>query len=502
MLSVVVTMHLEVKKIAIVGGGTAGWSAAALLAHHYRNTSLEIVLIESPDIASVGVGEATVPAILNVHNTLGIDEQQFIKETQATFKLGIKFKDWRAVGKDFFHPFSDFGVDIEERAFHQCWLKLKKQGYNLDLEDYSLCAALAKKGRFAIPDNESENPLAWYGYAYHFDASLYAKFLREYSENLGVKTIVSTVTKVNKNSDTQLLESLELASGSTHLADFFVDCSGFKSILLNDQYQVGFDDWGDWLPCDSAWVVQTESNGELLPYTQSTAMTAGWKWEIPLQNRTGNGYVFSSSFISEGAAKQEFLKGLALPLINEPRLIRFKTGMRPKFWEKNCAAVGLSSGFVEPLESTSISMMHTGVAKIIAHMPDLIVRQSGIDRANELNKMEYERIRDFIFLHYWASNRNNSGFWRSFSEKALVGELENKITSFKRNGALLSLEQESFRSPSWLAMYNGFGIEAEYDQSVSSLKTAELKEIFEKIKKAISTSAQLAPAHRDFLKTV
>jgi len=451
-------MQKKIKKIAIVGGGTAGWSAAALLAHQYQNHELEIVLIESPGIPPVGVGEATVPAILNVHNKLQIDEREFIKETQATFKLGIEFQGWAEKGSSFFHPFSDFGVDIEKNSFYRCWLKLKQEGYDKPLQDFSLCTALAKSGKFAIPDNESSNSLAWYGYAYHFDASKYAKFLKKYSEGFGVKCVKNTVVDVKKDNDTGFLKSLIFESGDTLTADFFVDCSGFKSLLLEKQCQVGYEDWSHWLPCDRAWAVQTDGDGDIPSYTLSKAMSAGWSWRIPLQNRYGNGYVFSSRFIDEDAAKEELINNLFGATLTEPRLLSFRAGMRPKFWVKNCAAVGLSSGFIEPLESTSISLMHTGVAKIIAHLPDLVLREEGIDRANDLNRKEYERIRDFIILHYWASKRSDSPFWRSFKEMELPDKLSEKINAFIKESRLLLFEQESFKEPSWLAMYSGFDL--------------------------------------------
>lgn len=497
-------MQFSVKKIVVLGGGTAGWSAAALLAERYKKHQLDIVLIESPHISTVGVGEATVPAILSVHRSLKIDEQEFIKATNATFKLGIEFRDWNTLGGRFFHPFSDFGVKIENVDFHKCWIKLKNAALDKNLEDYSLCASLAKAGRFAIPDNNSDNPLVWYGYAYHFDATLYARFLRSYSEERGVERISDTVIAVEKSSQTDHIRKLRLESGREIEADLFIDCSGFRSLLLEGQYKVGYEDWSHWLPCDKAVAVQTESDQVLLPYTISTAMTAGWRWKIPLQNRTGNGYVYCSNYISDDQARNDLLKNLKEPCITEPRIIEFKAGMRPRFWVKNCVAVGLSSGFVEPLESTSISLMHTGVGKLVGHLPEnLIVTQENIDRANKLNELEYQNIRDFIILHYWASKRNDSKFWRDIRGERLPATLQVKLDAYLEKGEVMLYDEESFKLPSWLAMYNGFSLNpSSVPPEVQNFPVDQLVVIFDRIKSAINKGVEIAPTQAEFLKTV
>ena len=496
-------MQYTVKKIVVLGGGTAGWSAAAMLSERYKRLKPQITLIESPDIATVGVGEATVPGILAVHKNLKLSEREFIKATQATFKLGIEFKDWNHLGGGFFHPFSQFGMAVGGVDFHQCWAKLQQAGSPYPLTDFSLCATLAKEGRFALPDNESQNPLVWYGYAYHFDATLYAKFLREYSEKRGVRRIAATVTSVEKNPKNGFIKTLHLDSGECVAGDLFVDCSGFRSILLGGEMGVDYIDWSDHLPCDRAVAVQTASDGALLPYTTSTAMSAGWRWRIPLQNRIGNGYVYSSKYVDDDEAKAQLLAALTEPCITEPRVLHFKAGMREKFWVKNCVAIGLASGFIEPLESTSISLMHTGVDKIIAQMPELQVSSEGIEHANELNKMEYERIRDFIIFHYIASQRDDTDFWRDVRAQPLPVELKNKIAAFLHDGTLVQYEQESFREPSWLAMYNGFGmVPTSCSSAAQMLDPAQLADVFARIKGAIQKGVEHAPTQAEFLKTV
>ncbi len=496
-------MQFKVRKIAVLGGGTAGWSAASMLAERFRKHDVQITLVESPRIASVGVGEATVPGILGVHRSLNIDEREFIKATNATLKLGIEFRAWNYSGGRFFHPFSQFGAAIDKVDFHQCWNRLNKEKRYTNIEDYSLCASLAKAGRFALPDNGSNNPLAWYGYAYHFDASLYARFLRDYAESRGVIRLSDTVHAVQKNPDNGFIDTLHLESGEKISADLFFDCSGFRSRLLGAEMAVETIDWSKHLPCDRAVAVQTESEGPLLPYTSSTAMSEGWRWRIPLQNRTGNGYVYSSNYIDDEQAENDFLSQLSEPLRTEPRVIQFKAGMRKKFWEKNCIAIGLASGFIEPLESTSISLMHTGVDKAIVHMPDLLVSDEGIDRANELNRLEYEGIRDFIILHYWASKRDDSQFWRDVRKAPIPDTLATKIAAYMENGALLQYPQESFREPSWLAMYNGFELHArDCDSSAKALPIEQIDTLFSKMRSAIEKGVSHAPSHADFLRSV
>jgi len=496
-------MNYKVRSIVIVGGGTAGWSTAAMLAERYKNQGLKIILVESSSIPTVGVGEATVPGILAVHKNLKISEREFLKVTNATLKLGIEFQDWNCRGGRFFHPFSQFGMPIQNVDFHQYWVKLKHAGSSVKLEEYSLCAALAKKGKFALPDNNSGNPLSWYGYAYHFDAALYAKFLKEYAQKRGVKCVDAKVVSTSQHHDTGYIRSVNLDTGSKVEADLFFDCTGFKSVLLSGVLGVEYIDWSHWLPCDRAIVAQSESGRVLNPLTVSTAMNAGWRWRIPLQNRTGNGYVYASSYLDDQKALDEFLPSIQEPLITQPRVIRFKAGMRKVFWEKNCVAIGLSSGFIEPLESTSISLMHTGVDKVITAMPELMVTQEAQVTANNENSMEYERIRDFIIFHYYASKREDTDFWKGTSLLDLPSQLKNKLDAFSKDGTLIQYQMESFREPSWLAMYNGFDVvPSEYEKAIQDIPTTDIENVFERVRHAIGRGVDHAPKHLDFLKTI
>lgn len=493
-------MNNQVKRILIVGGGTAGWMAAAALSARYRKFMLDICLVESEEIGSVGVGEATVPGIRRFHHQLAISERDFVRETQASFKLGIEFQNWRQSGHRFFHPFSAFGAKIADQDFYQCWLKLWREGYQFPLESYSLAVAMARSGRFSQPDESSENPLAWYNYAYHFDASLYAKFLRKYAEDRGVKRVQGKVVEVQQDSHTGELTGVCMDSGERLTADLFVDCSGFRALLIEQTLESGFEDWSHWLPCDSAVVVQTKALDDPIPYTISLARDAGWQWRIPLQHRKGNGYVYSSRFVDHDAAHTDMLKELDGPMLTEPKFIRFTTGIRHRFWEKNCIALGLASGFIEPLESTSISLIQTGIDKLIQFLPDLLVTNENVAEANRLNRLEYERIRDFIVLHYISSSRRDTPFWRYVSEMEIPYSLREKIEAFRRDGEIVLFEQESFQEASWLSMYNGFGIfPRDIKPQLNFIPSKSIMEIMEKMRRAISRSSEYASTHSEFL---
>ncbi|WP_339067967.1 tryptophan halogenase family protein [Teredinibacter turnerae] len=499
-------MNTKIKHFAIVGGGTAGWSAAAMLAKRFAGHSISITLVESPEHASIGVGEATVPAITQVHKQLGIDEQAMLVATDATFKLGIEFRDWRVPGEKFFHPFSDFGVPIEGKAFYHAWLCMQQEAkleshIGNPLEHYSLCASLAQAGKFSLPNNHASTPLAWYGYAYHFDGAKYANFLRDYAQQLGVAYTRGTVSAVVKNPTSGNIDCLVLSDGSQLKADFFIDCTGFKSRLLAQEYGEPFCDWSHWLPCNKAVVVQTVANPTPPPYTISTALDSGWAWSIPLKSRTGNGYVFSDNHITEDQAASQLLRHVTGKPINDPRVITFRAGMRENFWVKNCAAVGLASGFIEPLESTSISMIHTAIGKIIEHLPNGCLDPKATEHANHLNRLEYERIRDFILLHYWLSDRTGSNFWKQFNELSLPDTLQYKIDQWLTNAQLVILEQESFQAQSWLAMYSGFK-RYPLSSAIDAPTSTTVRNVSAKMRAAIVKGVSHAPYHHEFLSTL
>jgi tryptophan halogenase len=496
-------MSQQIQKIVIVGGGTAGWMAAAALSKFLKGKSVDIKLIESDEIGTVGVGEATVPGIKQFNQQLEIKETEFIKATQATFKLGIEFKDWYKKGHAFFHPFADYGTPISGESFFQCWLSAHKQGYTGALEEFCLATQLAAKDRFALPDFESESKLTFYNYAFHFDAALYAKFLRAYAESLSVERVEGFIELVNVDPDSGFISSVTLKNGSVIEGELFIDCSGFKGLLIEGALNTGYEDWSHWLPCDSAIAMQTENSEDPAPFTRSTALEAGWQWKIPLQHRAGNGYVYCSKYLSDEEAINTLTNNVVGRALTKPRVIKFVAGVRKKFWNKNCVALGLASGFLEPLESTSISLIQSGIDKLIHLFPDKDFKDNLRDEANRLNFLEYERIRDFIILHYKASDRNDSAFWRYVKSMDIPDTLALKIQSFKVDGSLVSYEQETFQDASWVSMYNGFNIIPNTSKlSLDKNDITGLTKILEKMRSALALGVAHAPQHGDFLKTL
>ncbi len=488
-----------IKKIIILGGGTAGWMTAAFLARWLETVNIDVTLVESDQIGTIGVGEATIPNIRQFIKYLGIKEREFIKATNATFKLGIAFENWAQQGQSFFHPFGEYGVKIEDRPFYQTWWAAKRKGYLPPLDQFSLCTQLATAGKFAQPSFDDKSKLAWYNYAYHFDASLFAKYLRQYAEARRVQRIEGKLMRVQLDKDTGFIQSLHLESGQQVAGDLFIDCSGMAGLLIDKAMGVEFDDWTRWLLSDSALAVQTLSNREPDPFTRSMARTAGWQWHIPLQHRVGNGYVYSSQFISHEQARAEMLGELTAELINEPKLIRFKTGMRRDFWVKNCVAIGLSSGFLEPLESTSISLIQTGITKLAGFLVDFKIDPKHLAEVNRLNCLEYERIRDFIILHYKLNGRSEP-YWEHVRNMAIPSSLEEKIAAFKANGEIKLFEQESFKEESWVSMFNGFALEPETLVALEDVTEAPL--IMEKMRSAIAKGCGYASSHQEFLDSI
>ena len=460
------------RSIAIVGGGSAGWMTAAAIVNAVGE-ACQIRLIESDAIGIVGVGEATIPPIKIFNQRLGIDEATFVRATQGTFKLGIEFVNWRQLGDAYFHPFGSYGVDFDSVPLHYYWLREHAHGYEPPLDDHSMAWGLAKRNRFAAPQNDPRNVLSTHDYAYHFDAALYGQFLRKYAEQRGVQRIEGRVDHVLRNTDTGHIEALSLDSGESITADFFIDCTGFRGLLIEDTLETGYKEWSKWLPCDRAAAIPTENVGELLPYTRSTAHEAGWQWRIPLQHRMGNGHVYASDFTDDESAVSLLMNNLeGNPLADSPRMLRFTTGHRKKFWNGNCVAIGLSAGFLEPLESTSLHLIQSGIMRLLALFPDRSFNPHTIDEYNRLTQTEYERVRDFIILQYKATERQDSELWRYTSSMDVPDTLQNKIEHFRSCGHIVADEGELFRNPSWLAVYVGQGILPEESSPLAALRTA------------------------------
>ncbi|QFU77338.1 tryptophan 7-halogenase [Halioglobus maricola] len=489
-----------INRIVIVGGGTAGWMAAASLSHFLRNRPTTVHLVEAPNVPTVGVGEATLPGIRNFNAQLGIDEVDFIRKTQASFKLGIRFQDWAREGVSFFHPFADYGTTLGGADFHQCVTQARNTGSSIDIGTYSLPTQLAEKGRFAQPNPEPQHPLLDYKYAFHFDALLYAAYLRDHAIANGVDHIQGLVTTVNQNSDSGYITSLALDNGATIEGDLFVDCSGFRGLLIEGALQTGYEDWSHWLPVDSAFAVGTKNVGEPAPYTLSTARKAGWTWRIPLQHRTGNGYVYSSKFCSDDEARQLLVDTVQGDMLAEPRKLSFTTGLRKKFWNKNCIALGLSSGFLEPLESTSISLIQTGLSKLLMFFPEHGFNDADIQEANRLARIEMERIRDFLILHYHPNQRSEGELWEYCRNMEIPTTLAEKIDLFQHRGHLVTRELESFQLASWVSIFDGMGIRPSTSNlAASELNPEELRATLSSMGENIAKLADGAPTHAEFI---
>ncbi|HSC67278.1 MAG TPA: tryptophan halogenase family protein [Cellvibrio sp.] len=493
--------HQPVNKIVIVGGGTAGWMAAASLSRFAMGKHLNITLIESTTIGTVGVGEATIPSIVQFNNSIGLDELDFIRATRASFKLGIQFENWHTGSDRFFHPFADYGINFSGVEFQHFFYRFKKHNPAADLQDYCLGSQLAKHHNFAQPHESPDNPLADYSYAYHFDASLYAKVLRELSLSRGVTHIDQKIEKVNLREGDGFIESLLLDNGEVIDGDLFIDCTGFKGLLIEESLNTGYEDWQQWLLCDSAIAVQSLNTGEPAPYTRVTALDAGWMWQIPLQHRTGNGYVFCSHFLDKAQAEDRLLQNISGATITKPKPFAFKAGRRKQVWNKNCYALGLASGFIEPLESTSISLIQTGITHLLTFFPDMSFDQAMINEVNRRHQHEMERIRDFIVLHYKLTQRTDTEFWRYCQAMEIPASLAHKIELFKSSGYLLQHEPEAFEKSSWLSIYNGFGIIPQRtDNRIDHFKDADIANQLAKIKQTLDQAGKSAISHGEFIR--
>lgn len=493
-------MNGPVKKIVIVGGGTAGWMSAALL-QKLLGTVINIELVESDAIAKVGVGEATVPPIRHFNSVLGINESDFLRETKATIKLAIKFENWRVQNESYFHSFGTLGKNLAFCPFHHFWTRANQSGLKSSIEEYDLNYLCAKEKKFS--PIETKDPALEMLYAYHFDAFLYAGYLRKYSENLGVVRTEGTINQVNVNADSGFVESVTLASGKTISGDFFIDCSGLRALLIQQKLGTGFEDWGHWLPCDRAIAVSSARMPQTAPYTRAIAHSAGWQWQIPLQHRNGSGLVYSSSHYSDDEAAHVLLSNLGSEALSEPNFIQFKGGRRLKQWNKNVVAIGLSSGFIEPLESTSIHLIQSAITRLIKMFPHAGVHIENANEFNRQSRIEFEHIRDFIIMHYHVNQRNDSQFWRNMRNMEIPQSLADKLKLFRASGTIFSAEENLFVDASWIKVMVGQGIiPQDYHPMANAISDEQLQEMLENIKRIKRAPLDKIPTHDEFLERV
>ncbi|PHR92186.1 MAG: tryptophan halogenase [Robiginitomaculum sp.] len=490
---------MSIKNIVIVGGGTAGWMTAAAFSHATGDRA-QITLIESEQIGTIGVGEATIPPFVGFNNLLGIDEATLMANVQGTFKLGIQFVNWGQKGDSYFHPFGDYGYSIDGNDFHSIWMKFRKNGDPRPLYAFSPETIAAMHRKFERTPEGQRGDLPPINYAYHMDASQYAKYLRKYAEPRGVKRVEGLVEDVTLNSENGFVDSVTLKGGQIIEGDFFIDCSGFRGLLIEGALKTGYEDWTHWLPCDRAIAVSCAQDDAPLPYTRSTAWSAGWQWRVPLQNRLGNGHVFCSEYMSDDEAQDILMSNLDGEPLTEPKTLRFKTGQRKKFWNKNVVAIGLSAGFMEPLESTSIHLINTAITKLIAtfSLDGISPIQENI--FNRLTQKEYRRIRDFLILHYHVNQRDDGEFWKYCQNMDIPDTLQEKLDLFKWNGQFFREEDELFTATSWVAVMMGQGIEPQtYNPVVDAMDAEKTKKEFDEIEKSIQFLVQEMPTHEEFL---
>ncbi|MDD9961644.1 MAG: tryptophan 7-halogenase [Gammaproteobacteria bacterium] len=485
--------HGRIHKVVVAGGGTAGWMAAASLAKLLGKT-LDITLVESDEIGTVGVGEATIPTLITLHDLLKIKEQDFLRAVQGTFKLGISFENWRDVGEDYIHSFGWTGQDSWAAGFQHFWLKGRKMGISREFGEYCKEWLAAKRNRFAVMAKQGLN------YAYHIDASLYARFLRGMAEAHGAVRQEGRIDRVEQNSDTGFITGLRLQSGQLVEGDLFIDCTGFRGLLIEQTLQAGYDDWRHWLPCDSAVAVQTESVQPPIPYTRAIAREAGWQWRIPLQHRVGNGVVFSAEHWSDDEAVERLLGKVQGRVLTEPRVIKFKTGSRRRHWHKNCVAMGLSSGFIEPLESTSIHLIQRAIIRLMQMFPYDGIRQPDVDEFNNQMRFEIDNVRDFIVLHYHVTERTDTPFWRHCRDMDIPDSLRHRIELFKQAGRVFKVPTELFGENSWIQVMLGQGLTPEqYHPIVNMMSEDELRQFLTGIHGATDSFVSQLPEHQRFI---
>lgn len=491
------------KRILIVGGGSAGWMAAALMSKLFAGR-YELTLIESEQIGTVGVGEATIPAIKKYNELLGLDENDFMRMTQGSFKLGIQFVDWGRLGESYIHGFGVIGRELEWLRTHQYWLKMRQMGKAGDLADLSINTAAALENKFMRADPRLKaSPISHIAHAFHFDASLYARYLRSLAEGRGVVRREGKVVDVTLDGEDGFVRSVTLDDGAVIEADLFIDCSGFRGLITEQALKTGYETWTHWLPCDRAMAVPCARVEPFTPYTRSTARTAGWQWRIPLQHRTGNGHVYSSQYIDDDEAERQLLSNLDGEQLAEPNRIRFVTGKRKKIWNRNCVAIGLASGFLEPLESTSIHLIQSAIIRLIRLLPDAGFDPAGVKEFNRQSDFEYERIRDFIILHYKATARDDTPFWRYCRDMDLPETLQRKIDLWMANGRIFREDDEMFAEESWIQVLLGQGVFPRgYDPLVDIKSENEVVEFVGNIEATIRKCVAVMPDHAAYVAKV
>ena len=493
----------NIQNVVIVGGGTAGWMAAAVFSRYLNNGYTKTTLIESEEIGTIGVGEATIPPLINYNSMLGINENEFVAATKATFKIGIEFVNWGDVGQRYFHPFGTYGQDLQGVHFHELYLRERRRRVLQDISAWSMSSVAASLGKFARPGPTARPPLSQIRYAFHFDAGLYAAYLRKYAEAGGVQRIEGKIVDAKLRGDDGYVESVVLADGRVIGGDLFIDCSGFRGLLVEQALGTGYEEWSHWLPCDRAVAVPCTHSGNPDPFTRATAYQSGWQWRIPLQHRMGNGLVYSSAHLSDDDARELLLSNLEGEPLADPRPLSFVTGRRKLAWNRNVVSLGLSSGFVEPLESTSIHMIHTGISKLLALFPDKRFNPVERDEYNRQVQALYEDVRDFIILHYCATKRTDSEFWNYCRTMTLPESLERKIALWRAKGRVFRDELELFATASWVAVMLGQGVVPEAHEPVAdSLDENKVAMAMEQMRLANLETAERLPSHGEFLNQI
>lgn len=482
-----------IKKVVIAGGGTAGWCVAAALSKMLGNL-LDITLVESAEIGIVGVGEATIPTIKTFHQFLGIDERDFMRSTNAAIKLGISFDNWTRINDHYFHSFGTVGKASWMAPFHHIWMHARDEGVAGDLGDYCLELQAGEAGKFEVAERSRLN------YAYHFDTNLYGPFMRRISQP-HVNRVEGKITGVNQDAETGFVTSIAMESGQVIEGDLFIDCTGFRGILIEQTLKTGYEDWSHWLANDSAWACQTPIVGQIMPYTSAIAHDAGWRWKIPLQSRVGNGLVYSSKHLSDDAARQRFLDQIDAPPLTEPNLIKFRTGRRLKIWNKNVIAFGLASGFIEPLESTNIHLMQSCATRLVQLFPFTGIHESMVNHFNDLTQNEVALIRDFVIMHYKLTERDDTQFWRDRRDMEVPETLAHRLAMYRDAGHAFQAPDEVFRVDSWMQVTTGQRLYPKgYHYVGKMIPRGDLEQALKNMKADIDRKVAQMPKHEDFIR--